>query len=279
MREKLILSEDWMFGGMKVWQINNSNNSETPQTQQIDKNLSTIQPFNPSTNKSHTSIHPYLHTSKLAFTLAEVLITLGIIGVVSAMTLPTLIQNYQKHTTVNRLKQTYSLVYQAVKLSENDNDSIIHWQNINDITPEVWVNKYIEPYLKYTKKEISSTGAVYLYLSNGTKLTFSPDGNLVFLGVYLNPNAETNNFRNFFRFYIGLPETQNSCKYHVYCYNGSKIEVFPYDYVDAVITNQKPIRDYVKDAQTYGCNTTARGVACSALIMLDGWRIEKDYPW
>lgn len=31
-----------------------------------------------------------------AFTLAEVLITLGIIGVVAAMTLPTLIQNHQK---------------------------------------------------------------------------------------------------------------------------------------------------------------------------------------
>ena len=31
-----------------------------------------------------------------AFTLAEVLITLGIIGVVAAMTLPTLINNYKK---------------------------------------------------------------------------------------------------------------------------------------------------------------------------------------
>ena len=31
---------------------------------------------------------------KAAFTLAEVLITLGIIGVVSAMTVPTLMQNY-----------------------------------------------------------------------------------------------------------------------------------------------------------------------------------------
>lgn len=33
---------------------------------------------------------------KKAFTLAEVLITLGIIGVVAAITLPTLIANYQK---------------------------------------------------------------------------------------------------------------------------------------------------------------------------------------
>lgn len=33
---------------------------------------------------------------KRAFTLVEVLITLGIIGVVAALTLPALIENYQK---------------------------------------------------------------------------------------------------------------------------------------------------------------------------------------
>ena len=39
-----------------------------------------------------------------AFTLAEVLITLGIIGVVAALTLPTLISNHKKQTYVNQLK-------------------------------------------------------------------------------------------------------------------------------------------------------------------------------
>ena len=34
---------------------------------------------------------------QIAFTLSEVLITLGIIGIVAAMTLPALIGNYQKH--------------------------------------------------------------------------------------------------------------------------------------------------------------------------------------
>ena len=34
---------------------------------------------------------------KRAFTLAEVLITLGIIGIVAALTMPTLIGNYQKN--------------------------------------------------------------------------------------------------------------------------------------------------------------------------------------
>ena len=48
------------------------------------------------------------------FTLAEVLITLGIIGVVAAMTIPMLIINYQKRLTLTRLKKTYSQLNQVI---------------------------------------------------------------------------------------------------------------------------------------------------------------------
>lgn len=44
-----------------------------------------------------------------AFTLAEVLITLGIIGVVAAMTLPTLIQNHQKQVYATQLKKSINV--------------------------------------------------------------------------------------------------------------------------------------------------------------------------
>ena len=44
------------------------------------------------------------NVQKFAFTLAEVLITLGIIGVVSAMTIPSLIQSYKEKQTVVTLK-------------------------------------------------------------------------------------------------------------------------------------------------------------------------------
>lgn len=48
-----------------------------------------------------------------AFTLAEVLITLGIIGIVAAMTMPSLIAKYQKQVWVNQLKKSYSTLSQA----------------------------------------------------------------------------------------------------------------------------------------------------------------------
>ena len=52
---------------------------------------------------------------RVAFTLAEVLITLGIIGVVAAITLPTLIQNYQKQVFVNQYKKAYNVLNNGFK--------------------------------------------------------------------------------------------------------------------------------------------------------------------
>ena len=55
-----------------------------------------------------------MNKNKLGFTLAEVLITLGIIGVVAAMTLPTLIQQHQKQVYVTGLKKGLSTVQNMV---------------------------------------------------------------------------------------------------------------------------------------------------------------------
>ena len=64
------------------------------------------------------------HIKKRAFTLAEVLITLGIIGVVAAMTLPTLISDYKTKVTVNRLSSTYSILSNAFNLMISENGPI-----------------------------------------------------------------------------------------------------------------------------------------------------------
>jgi prepilin-type N-terminal cleavage/methylation domain-containing protein len=50
---------------------------------------------------------------KKGFTLAEVLITLGIIGVVSAMTIPTLIHKYKNDEYIAGMKKIYATLAQA----------------------------------------------------------------------------------------------------------------------------------------------------------------------
>ena len=58
------------------------------------------------------------------FTLAEVLVTLGIIGVVSAMTIPSLTQSWQKQAYVAQLKKVYSELTQAATLALNENEAM-----------------------------------------------------------------------------------------------------------------------------------------------------------
>ncbi len=53
-----------------------------------------------------------------AFTLAEVLITLGIIGVVAAMTIPTLMANVKYHQYSAKFKKTVSTLSNAAKMSQ-----------------------------------------------------------------------------------------------------------------------------------------------------------------
>ena len=53
-----------------------------------------------------------------AFTLAEVLITLGIIGVVAAMTIPTLMANVKAHQYSAKFKKTVSTLSNAAKMSQ-----------------------------------------------------------------------------------------------------------------------------------------------------------------
>lgn len=73
-----------------------------------------------------------INSSKNGFTLAETLITLGIIGVVAAMTIPTLMSAYREKAVVNQLKRVHSILNQAFKLAVAENDEIEGW----DIGPQ-----------------------------------------------------------------------------------------------------------------------------------------------
>ena len=65
--------------------------------------------------------------ARFGFTLAEVLITLGIIGVVAAMTIPTLMSTFAKQRTETQLKTFYSRINQTIKMSIADNGDPDGW--------------------------------------------------------------------------------------------------------------------------------------------------------
>ena len=53
---------------------------------------------------------------KLAFTMAEVLVTLGVIGIVAAMTLPTVINNAHDKQIRTKYKKQFSIISQAFQM-------------------------------------------------------------------------------------------------------------------------------------------------------------------
>ncbi len=81
-----------------------------------------------------------------AFTLAEVLIALGVIGVVSALTLPSLVVNHQKDVYVTSLKKISNELSQAAqrKMTDMNVDTFKDTGVPASIdAAKIWVKKYL----------------------------------------------------------------------------------------------------------------------------------------
>lgn len=149
--------------------------------------------------------------SKKGFTLAEVLVTLGVIGVVSAITMPILIQNHQKHVTENKLKHFYSMINQALKMGTLENGEVEEQlgnlgYNFTYDENEKFLEKYILPYIKYLdiKPCKSEKSPACVHLANGELFMFNIDkngGDVLYFpnGKYTKENERRNRFA--FQFY------------------------------------------------------------------------------
>lgn len=86
---------------------------------------------------------------KFAFTLAEVLITLGVIGVVAAITIPSIVQNQQKRKIESLLKEDYAIIQQVMKFTEYDDVSLDLSVPDSLAGMKLWFETFMAPHLKY----------------------------------------------------------------------------------------------------------------------------------
>lgn len=86
------------------------------------------------------------------FTLAEILITLGIIGVIATLTIPALMNSTNNKETVTSLKKAYSLLSQAYTMAVKDNGGPSGWFTGDYDYNSMAVLDNLIPYLKTTKK-------------------------------------------------------------------------------------------------------------------------------
>ena len=182
-------------------------------------------------DKVYSLFTSHFSLKKAAFTLAEVLITLGIIGVVAAMTMPSLIQNYQEKATVTKLKKCYSLVSQAYVSILNDEGGSDTLQAGDDLEMMEKFGKYLK-YQKtcgrnkgcfpnvtyksvtgngYNKWEDDTTDRSRAILTDGTLIMFNKnamwrdEGNYLYAQIYVDINGfkgPNQLGRDFFYFYI-----------------------------------------------------------------------------
>lgn len=134
---------------------------------------------------------------KKGFTLSEVLITLGIIGVVAAMTLPAVINNTQDKQFKAMFKKQYSALAQAILMVYTDGNDIPNLTHENWMDMSFYVCK-ISSQLKYLKSGLNC--------STIEKLGDSPDLNKT---DYFNDSTKWHNDGEWFN-KKGEPQKLNS---------------------------------------------------------------------
>jgi len=107
---------------------------------------------------------------KNGFTLAEVLITLGIIGVVAALVMPALVNNYRKQALKTGLKKAYSQLSEAAARYQADNGEPLSVDGFfkNGVAEEInaLINDFVQSYYKdtvyckYSFSYISGNGCI-----------------------------------------------------------------------------------------------------------------------
>ncbi len=212
---------------------------------------------------------------KHAFTLAEVLITLGIIGVVAAMTLPALITKYEKKVATVRLKKFYSSFSQAVMQSKNeystlDDTSILTNAKDPDQMLE-WYEKYYAPYFKTINVEKTQVG-INAEFADGSGMLISKSGT----------PAGTVNTHVLFCVNIGWCKKKNyQNRLDLYDLGDRKHAFLFYTAsgVPPVIYNEDwtSTSEFSRDDALRACKFHSRN--CTRLLLMDNWEIKDDYPW
>ena len=248
-----------------------------PQNDEANKNITNLVPKCPSVLKPLKK--------KLAFTLAETLITIGIIGIVAAMTIPTLITNYQKKQTVTKLQKAISVLNQAYKLSFDDVGEPSA-QEAYDMGSEQYFKTYWAPYIKtalicttYQQcgyKELqpwktasnkkNSTGVVN---STHRATFYTSDGFLYVIFTGIGKTAEEGFIKNN-SIIVDLNghEGPNRVGRDVFYLtrvekDGAGIQTFGMAYSDEDVNK----------------NCSNEGYTCAEKIRRAGWEIDKSYPW
>ena len=202
----------------------------------------------------------------LAFTLAEVLITLGIIGVVVALTLPNLVANYKKQVLVTQLKAELNIIENSFKkiLANEEVDDLNNTPLFNELgfDKDYYISQTgfseipNDSEMAFVKEVRKKTSSIF-YLNNGgcfaVKRFWSSTASTYWPLVYVDVNCDKSPNRlgyDQFAFLLNsFGQSQESYTF-VFC--------------------NESIRRYSISHNVFG---DLAGRACFSKVVRDGWKI------
>ena len=196
------------------------------------------------------------------------LITLAIIGIVAALTIPNLIHSYKKREIETRLVHFASTLQQAIQMAEAEHGETTNWDPLPVDDADAMLasyNKYLNKYIKTVEYHKTPKGVAFA-LPNGAGFHYRkaamPEqwmGNL-----YVTFCVHYKTCKNLDD--SGFPSSTN--------YDGKETFHFTENGVTVATVGDKT--DLTREDLIENCNTYH--YTCTALIKNDGWKIKDDYP-
>jgi len=218
---------------------------------------------------------------KNAFTLAETLITLGIIGIVAAILIPMAVDNYEKKQVPLRLKKMYNTLWNAIGMAEAENGPTDNWEFENDAAAKDFYITQIQSRMNCAYK--SGNENVNCHFSDGSIILYSVFRSYGLLELEFIPFAS----KKALRYNNNLEE--NTSRRYRFGY-GVRLNYEPTrkwpPKTETTVMNinvKTQTRDQLLNKGPYGNGTFSckrnDNRSCIHVIKMDGWKIEKDYPW
>ena len=230
------------------------------------------------------------HKNRRAFTLAEVLITLGVIGVVSAMTMPAVIKNYKKHVTETKLKSAYSQISQLLEKVNYENDMMFAPAELSEYSfynynlSDAVFKKYFAPHIKIVKElnkndrfNICNYQGEGCYknpsykcviTSNNIGLCFAIEPTSGFLAIQIitEPSKDVVYAgKDAFGFLVLRDIRENNYNLNLHS-------------LSILGLSDETAKTYCTSVNAFPDGKTDREFFCTVLIYKNGWKIPKDYP-
>ncbi len=197
----------------------------------------------------------------LAFTVAEILLAMSIVGVVAAMTIPTLHYNKTKKEYSVKLKNFYSRMQNAVEDMQIDQGSFKDMKKPTNGTMKNWYMNNIDPYMGH-QYERGNT----VYFKDGSSLELLGIGGCLDVKYDINGSKSPNRWGyDIHRFLYCFDKAEREAWF-------GNTETFFGPYGAGLIS-----KDTTRQAMIDKCKSTPD--YCSRLLQVDNWEFKQDYPF